>query len=182
MAGRDLSSVKTDLNCGGIPEKRALEKFRSDEKIADIVADAVVSTTQPYPILNSPSEVPDAVWNNEGLVVERFLPERDAKGYWLRAWVFFGDAERCTRYCADGAIVKTARVTLREPAQVPDELRAERERLGFDYGKFDFVFVDGKAVLLDANRTPSAPPPGAGIDASNARLASGLNSVLKRSQ
>jgi hypothetical protein len=32
----------------------------------------------------------------------------------------------------------------------------ERARLGFDYGKFDFVIHEGQAVLLDANRTPTA--------------------------
>jgi hypothetical protein len=37
---------------------------------------------------------------------------------------------------------------------VPESLRAERERLGFDFGKFDFVYHDGKAILLDANKTP----------------------------
>jgi hypothetical protein len=62
---------------------------------------------------------------------------------------------------------------------VPEALRAERARLGFDYGKFDFVVVDGEAVLLDANRTPSAPPPSAAMDRSNAHLAGGLDAWLE---
>ena len=30
-------------------------------------------------------------------------------------------------------------------------------RLGFDYGKFDFVLHDGRTVLFDANFTPTVP-------------------------
>jgi hypothetical protein len=171
--------VKTDLNCRGIPELHALDGFRRDGKPADLAPGPIVSTQQPYPVLRSAQEVPPAIWNNEGLVVERFLTERDARGYWLRVWVFFGDRERCSRYCARDPVVKSTDVILREPAPVPEALRAERERLGFDYGKFDFVVVDGKPILLDANRTPSAPPPSPEINASNANLAGGIDAMLR---
>ena len=173
--------VKTDLNFRGIPERFALECFRRDGKTPDLAPVPLVSTDKPYPILRSIAEVPDEVWNNPGLVVERFLPERDAQGFWMRAWVFFGGCERCTRYCSTHPIVKTANIIAREPAPVPDELRAERERLGFNYGKFDFVDIDGRAILLDANRTPSAPPASPAIDASNTDLASGLAALLRES-
>jgi hypothetical protein len=172
--------VKTDLNFSGIPEKQAAECFRRDGKPGDLPPGPIVSTTRPYPILGSPDEVPADVWDNPGFVVERFLPEQDALGYWVRAWVFFGDRERCTRYRGTHPIVKSATIVAHEPAPVPDELRAERERLGFDYGKFDFVVRDGQALLLDANRTPSAPPPNPEIEASNARLAGGLESLLRK--
>jgi hypothetical protein len=174
--------IKTDLNFSGLPEMQAAQKFKRDGKPADLAPGPIVSTTQPYPILPSPAEVPDPVWDNPGLVVERFLPERDAKGFWLRVWVFFADRERCTRYCSADPIVKSAAVIAREAVPVPEELRAERERLGFDYGKFDFVVRDGKAILFDANRTPSAPPPSREIDASNAHLAGGLQSLLRKCQ
>ena len=32
--------------------------------------------------------------------------------------------------------------------------------MGFDYGKFDFVRHDGQWLLLDVNKTPSAPAVG----------------------
>jgi len=172
--------IKTDLNYSGIPEMHAAQMFRRDGKPADLPPGPVVSTTRPYPILRSLGEVPREVWANPGLVVERFLPEQDAHGYWVRAWVFFGDRERCTRYRGTHPIVKTATIVGREPAPVPEELRAERERLGFDYGKFDFVVHDGRATLFDANRTPSAPPSSPEIDASNAHLAGGLESLMRK--
>jgi hypothetical protein len=172
--------IKTDLNFSGTPEKNAAERFRRDGRPSDLAPGPIVSTTRPYPVLPSASEVPADVWANPGFVVERFLPEQDQHGYWLRAWVFFGDRERCTRYRGTHPVVKSATIVGREPVTVPDELRAERSRLGFDYGKFDFVMHDGKAILLDANRTPSAPPPNPDIDASNAHLAGGIDSLLKR--
>ena len=172
--------IKTDLNYGGIPENQAAEAFRRDGRPPDLPPGPVVSTTRPYPVLNSASEVAADVWDNPGLVVERFLPEQDARGYWMRAWVFLGDRERCTRYCGTHPIVKSATIVARESVPVPDEIRAERERLGFDYGKFDFVVRDGTAILLDANRTPSAPPPNPQIDASNRHLAGGLEALLRK--
>ena len=172
--------IKTDLNYSGIPEMHAAQMFRRDGKPGDLPPGPVVSTTRPYPILRSVGEVPGDVWANPGLVVERFLPEQDAQGYWVRAWVFFGDRERCTRYRGTHPIVKTATILGREPAPVPEGLRAERERLGFDYGKFDFVVHDGRATLFDANRTPSAPPSSPEIDASNAHLAGGLEALIRK--
>jgi hypothetical protein len=126
--------VKTDLNCGGTPELRVLQKSRRagvpvDHSIGEI---AFLKLNQSYPILRSVKEVPDAVWNNPGLVVERFLPEQDARGFWLRAWVFLGDRERCTRYLGSQPVIKGGNILAREPAPVPDSLRAERERLGFE--------------------------------------------------
>lgn len=174
--------IKTDLNCRGMPEVRAVDGFHRDGIPPDLPPQPIVSTLQPYPILSSAREVPDAVWRNEGLVVERFQPERDERGYWMRVWLFLGDRERCTRFCASDPIVKSAGIFAREPAGVPDDLRAERERLGFDYGKFDFVVVNGKAVLLDANRTPSAPPASAGLEASNAEIARGIHALLRRTR
>ena len=172
--------IKTDLNYSGIPEMHAAQLFKRDGKAADLPPGPIVSTNRPYPILPSPSAVPADVWDNPGLVVERFLPEQDAQGFWMRAWVFFGDRERCTRYRGTHPVLKSSNIVAHEPAPVPESLRAERERLGFDYGKFDFVVRDGNAILFDANRTPSAPPSRPDIDASNADLAAGLEGLMRK--
>lgn len=172
--------VKTELNYRGIPERCAMECFRRDGKSPDLVPVPLVSMDRSYPILRSIAEVPDEVWNNPGLVVERFLPERDARGFWMRAWVFCGERERCGRYLGTHPIVKAGNIVAREPATVPDELRAERERLGFDFGKFDFASHEGRAILFDANRTPSAPPPGPDLDVLNKQLAGGIDTLLRK--
>jgi hypothetical protein len=113
-----------------------------------------VKLNKSYPIHKSVAGVPDAVWDDPNLVVERFLPEQDKKGYWRRSWTFLGDAEFCGRYCVPGPT--SFKVSDRQTSPVPDELRAERKRLGFDYGKFEFVMHRGKSVLFDANRTPAS--------------------------
>ena len=56
-----------------------------------------------------------------------------------------------------------------------------RARLGFDYGKFDYVKHEGRYYLLDANRTPGAPESfvnDASVRASLDRLAGGIEAFL----
>ena len=54
-------------------------------------------------------------------------------------------------------------------------LRAWRARLGFDYGKFDFVVRDGEPVLFDVNRTPTmASNLSAALEAGMGELARGM--------
>lgn len=109
----------------------------------------------PYRVLDSLAQVTDEMWGDASLVVERFMPEPDPDGgFVLRTWVFMGSRERCTRSVTVDPISKAGDVVRYEPAEVPTALRAERERLGFDFGKFDFVMHGHEPILLDANRTP----------------------------
>lgn len=170
--------VKTDLNHGGRPELRSQQKAIRAGMRSDTDKE-VTYHPGAYPILPSIKDVSELVWNKPGLVVERFLPEQDPRGYWMRAWVFFGEQERCTRYLGSHPVVKSGNTLAREPVPVPEELRAERRRLGFDYGKFDFVVHNGQVILFDANKTPGAPPSTPEMEASNARLASGIEAWLR---
>lgn len=133
-----------------------------------------------YELYDTLAQVPDASWNNPSIVVERMIPEPDPQGYAMRSWIFFGDRERCTRYVGPKPIIKGADIIAREPAPVPDEIREARQRLGFDYGKFDFVVFDGKGILLDANRTPgSSRNLGKMLRTANVELAKGFDGFLK---
>jgi hypothetical protein len=172
--------VKSDLNYGGVREQHhnemALERNRPPP-----YPSLEISLT--YPVYPSINAIPQMVWTDPRYIVERFLPERDERGYWLRCWVFFGDAERCNRFCCPEPIVKGSNLIAREPVPVPDELRIERKRLGFDYGKFDFVVHEGRVVLLDANRTPTAAANLSDYqDTEASRLASGIESFLRTSR
>jgi hypothetical protein len=106
--------------------------------------------------------VPEGIWRNRNLIVERFLAERDGDLYCCRHWLFFGAREVGVRTYSREPVVKfvTGRRAVRsaEPLfePIPGELRAMRARLGFDYGKFDYGIVDGRVVLYDVNRTPAA--------------------------
>ena len=109
-----------------------------------------------YKVLPTRKDVPYLVWLNPGLVVERFLPEMREGFYCLRMWVFLGDRETNFLCYSKHAVVKSINVVRREAVpDVPEELREMRRRMGFDFGKFDYSIVDGRAVLYDTNRTPS---------------------------
>lgn len=139
--------------------------------------------TAPYKILDSISLVEEGEWNDPELIVERYLPERDGDHYVIRTWVFMGSRERCTKQLATDPIVKADKVIHYEPCEVPDGLRAERERLGFDFGKFDFVMHDGKPLLLDTNKTPGVSRAIESVMKSGVRnLAEGLEGLIRGEQ
>lgn len=157
--------VKTDLNYGGLPEAAAAGLRRPKVR---------------YGVF-AKADVTNEVWADPALVVEKFLPETDARGFWVRTWTFLGDQDRAARYLGGQEyVVKHRQFTDREPCEVPDALRAERARLGFDFGKFDFVVHNGTPVLLDASRTPGSPGGAIGeaLAESDAVLASGIGAFL----
>lgn len=137
--------VKSDLNCGGKPEARLAR--RAGQPLSSSVPD--------YQLFDHIAAVPDAVWTDPTRVVERYLPERRGAMNVLRVWSVLGDYERCTWYSAPETIVKGHNIGEFGPSEVPEVLRAERRRLGFDYGKFDFAIGPEGPVLYDANRTPA---------------------------
>ncbi|HMO08996.1 MAG TPA: hypothetical protein PKD10_15325 [Paracoccaceae bacterium] len=144
--------VKSDLNCAGLPEanlNRAAPADRTPLPFPKLPGMAA------YRVLPSGAAVPPSGRDHPALVVEAFRPERDGADYALRCWNFAGPYDRCNRYLSARPVVKGSDMRIDGPCPVPDDLRAERMRLGFDYGKFDFALVEGKTVLYDANRTPS---------------------------
>ena len=105
--------------------------------------------------------MPDDVWKNRNLVVEKFLPEQDVYGnYHLRAWSFLGGKSLNVLTTASVPVIKGPVIFRREilDEDVPKELISIRERLGFDYGRFDYSMVNGEPVLYDVNRTPTTSP------------------------
>ena len=133
-----------------------------------------------YRVFDSMDEVGDEVWSDRSRVVEKFLPEPDPEGgFALRTWVFMGARERCTRFVTADKVSKASDVLRSQPSEVPPKLRAERKRLGFDFGKFDWVMHDGEPVLLDANRTPGVARAIESLVKEGARnLAEGLNELM----
>lgn len=131
-----------------------------------------------YPICNNLNSVPEWVWERDDLVVERFVPEMEGKEFVLRIWVFFGDQEYGVRMFSTEPLVKAASITRYEYIEeVPESLRETRRELGMDFGKFDYVVVDGKAILLDVNKTPTVSG-GNSPSVNLQRLASGLKGYV----
>jgi hypothetical protein len=165
--------VKTDRNYGGLPESRLTMKARPAPSILRRIVGEVVSKlglrhTGPtpwksvesmdsgsYPVFSSLEEVPNEVFENKNIVVEKFFPEVKGADYCLRYYYFFGDKEMNILLKSREKVVKGSNAFQCDEVPVPPELRAIRRRMGFDYRKFDYVLRDGKVVIFDVNRTPS---------------------------
>ncbi|WP_235984434.1 ATP-grasp domain-containing protein [Mesorhizobium neociceri] len=170
--------VKTNLNNQGIPETFLNRRSRRAGKKPPFPD---VQGPQPYEVYGSLGDVPDGIFGDDDLVVEKFIAEREPDGFAMRFWVFCGESERCTRYISPNGLVKASETIRREPVSVPDEIRERRRELGFDYGKFDFVMHEGRAILLDANKTPGRPKNLVKMFAAGAaHLADGFEGLMHR--
>jgi hypothetical protein len=136
--------VKSDLNCGGRPEYLVAQRGGA----------APAPPPPEYHLYDRIDLVPAAVWDDPCRVVERYLPERRDGMNVLRIWSFLGEYERCSWYTSPETIVKGRNIVSFGSAEVPEVLRQERQRLGIDYGKFDFAIGPEGPVLYDANKTP----------------------------
>lgn len=150
--------VKTDLNFGGMPERfRGVPAHEGHGRSRSVLGRTTDAPT--YWIYPALANVPDSVFSNPELVVERFLPERQGKLYAVRTWVFFGNRGYCRRFVSHSAIIKGTEKDVYAYVDIPEQIQEERKRLEFDFGKFDFVVHGHESYLLDANRTPSSLSP-----------------------
>jgi hypothetical protein len=155
--------VKTNLNCAGQPEMTRVFKKGSMGRAAFVMfrrlpweLSGMVGT---YKVFDHPRLVPWVAWRNPLLVVEKFQPELRDGLYCLRQYTFFGRQEINTLLMSREPIVKTTNVVMREVLAEPwPGIREIRKKLGFDYGKFDYVVQSGNVVLFDVNRTPTYSP------------------------
>ncbi len=113
-----------------------------------------------YPIFDSVHQVPAGVWNNEALVVERFMPERDAAGNYVCRYLYFlGDKSFCVVTTSENPVAKSQIIGRQIlPGPGPVELQQFRRTFRMDYGRLDYTLVDGRVWLFDANRTPTFSP------------------------
>ncbi len=154
--------VKTNRNHFGSPEevgRKLTTAERNRLRMAELSwRSARCLPPKHYPILDSIALVPGWVWEDDELVVERFMPERDGDLYCLRGWLFFGSRGYGWRLRSTDPLVKAGtRVDYSYITEVPDELVAIRKEYGFDYGKFDYVVHDGQIIVFDLNKTPTNP-------------------------
>lgn len=153
--------VKSNLNHFGAPElrrRRAPPMRKLRQRLARVSwRHARMLPKRFYPVLESIGDVPAWVWRDPGYIVEKFMPERLGDGLFaIRGWLFFGNAGYAYRLCSRDPLVKTGTMVSHEfLSDVPEELWRLRREMNFDFGKFDFVMHEGRAFLLDANKTPS---------------------------
>lgn len=157
--------VKTDRNYGGELEQLILRSRA--ERVWDELRVRLsrhpwrirrTLSTHDYAVVRSLSAVPVDVWRNPHLVVERFLPERDGDLYVLRTLALFGDRWISRRRTSVSPIIKSENAVRIEDVEPHPEAFAEARRLSLDRGRVDYVVHNGRAVVLDVNRTNTMGP------------------------
>ncbi|HMO08994.1 MAG TPA: hypothetical protein PKD10_15315 [Paracoccaceae bacterium] len=148
--------VKSDLNCSGLSERGLNMGARRAGLAPPFPAMPPIRALTEYRVFTSLAAVPATVWDNPYWVVEAFRPERRPDGlHVVRIWYFAGDWETTRLIVSPHPVVKGPGSRYEGPCEVPADIRAERVRLGFDYGKFDFGIAGDGPALYDANRTPA---------------------------
>lgn len=153
--------VKTDANYGGANEFNIAAKTQGtgwiDPEVERPWRKREIMNSLKYPIFKSLSEVPNGVWKNSKLVVEKFLPQRLENGeYRCCTYVFFRDQECAFWMTSTKPVLKSIVATDAGVIdEIPQSIRRIRNASGFDYGKFDFTEVDGETIVYDMNKTPA---------------------------
>lgn len=152
--------VKTDRNYGGAPERNRLKgnRWRTAWNRVNPFASrrersVTISHPSEYRIYDSLGQVPRECFSDPELVVQKFLPEREDGRFCLRVMTFLGNQLSCYRMKGSHPIINGATSEEIEIVDPDPRMVRERERLHFDYGKFDYVMHGGRPVLLDINKT-----------------------------
>lgn len=150
--------VKTNRNFGGVPELiQDSISGRGSTFAGDIQRPwRKVDYLDPekYPIFENIRAVPDGVWRNPHLVVEKFLPEIEGEFFCNRVALIMGENVRCGRAWSRSPIVKGASIVRSDPIDTPPEFKQIRQRYAIDYGKIDYVVHAGEIHVFDVNKTP----------------------------
>jgi len=146
---KGLVIVKTNTNFGGIPEFNKRDNHTPKQFWHDI------ETLHPhkYPIFKDIKSVPHGVWENDKLIVEPFISNKENGLFYVRYYIFFGDKEFSGRIGSPNPIVKFCNSVSDEEIPLPDEVRQWRKDLKIDFGRLDYLEAEGKYYLIDINKT-----------------------------
>ena len=141
--------VKSELNFAGIPERMF--------GVPHVAPTAIRLRAPPdYRIYESIEAVPQAIWDDPALIVERFLPTMEDGAYVTWALNFLGDQVSCGKLVGKHPIVGGGTQIRIDRVAPHPEMVALRAELGIDFGKLDYVVHDGAPILLDVNKTVGA--------------------------
>ncbi|MGE0190478.1 MAG: hypothetical protein AB7T63_00415 [Planctomycetota bacterium] len=183
--------VKTDANYGGRPElelarermrRAASGSWRGRLGLARRASRRLRPRLDPtaYPLHAHPDEVPAEVWEDPELIVERFVPERDAEDYVLRKGWYLGQRSIWWRAHASTPVIKASSIHRRVVIPPEEGIDAWRRQVGLEFGKVDVIRVDGRPVPLDVNPTPGCVGTGLlpGVPPLIEALAPGIHDLL----
>jgi hypothetical protein len=167
-AGRVIA--KSNYNYAGVPE-RVLGVWEGPAEFAE---------QTDYSVYDSIADVPPGVFEDDRLIVERFVPEYEGGRYHVRTLDIVGDSYTSLRIASDHHVVSDATYAGHEEVEPPAELFEIRTRLGLDCGKLDYVVHDSNVTVLDVNKTVGASRGQTGEELQERRLhrAAGIRAYL----
>lgn len=148
--------VKTVLNHRGLPE--LLHRCRSDSHLLrrwHFDRQLLVRDYCPkYAIYPSKECVPKAVWGDERLLVERFLPRSLSLPVTKYRYDFCLDVTLHTRAVYDSLLCDHTKVReVSVVGNIPRAVMEVRRDLHLDFGSIDYFVADDEAVAVDVNKT-----------------------------
>jgi hypothetical protein len=146
--------VKSNLNCCGLGE--FLLGLKDPKGVRPPKFPFKMEKQTDYRIFDRVEQVPAEYFNDQSVVVERFLPERSGDRYYTRSYHFLGSKATTVRLGAEQPIVLGHNATSMEDIEPDPEVVQFREQFGLQYGKIDYVMYEGRAVILDVNKTTGA--------------------------
>ncbi len=132
-----------------------------------------------YPIFENIQSVPPDVWENENLVVERFLADYQDGLFYINYFVFFGEKEISGRMGAADPIVKFSNCLVDQTVPVPEIIRHCRAQMDADFGRIDYVRDGDNYFVIDVNKTEGGGVSNHEVQEELHFLASGLETFLK---
>jgi hypothetical protein len=159
--------VKSDYNCAGVPERNRRGVWgKIEKKMLSLFNSMNIDSHLPnfhsstdYKIFNHLKDVPKILSNYPSIVIQKFIPEMEGDNYCVRTVSFLGDHMSPKKLIGPHPIVKGETATKADfNIKTDPEIVEKIKELKFDYGKFDYVLVDGKPILLDINKTVGISP------------------------
>jgi hypothetical protein len=94
----------------------------------------------------------------KNVIVEKFRPEIENDLYHIRMYQMLGNHSICRRLASHDPLVKFSNSVEVETIEPHPVVKIWQKEFNIDYGKFDYVVVDGEPILLDVNKTTGASP------------------------
>ena len=142
--------VKSDFNFAGVPESTGTRKILRNFSRKYF---HLIPKFSSYKLFKGLADVPSRYFSDDRYVVEKFIPERNGNDYCVRTFLFLGNNCNSAILTSRHPIVTDTNAYRVDTIEPHPELWKFKERIGIDYGKFDYVLCDGSPVILDVNKT-----------------------------
>jgi hypothetical protein len=146
--------VKSNLNCCGLGE--LLVGVKDPKGVRPPKFPFKMEKQTDYRVFDRVEQMPAEYFNDQSVVVERFLPERSGDLYYTRSYHFLGSKTSTVLLSSDQPIVLGQNAKSLQQIEPDPEVVQFREQFGLQYGKIDYVMYEGRAVILDVNKTTGA--------------------------